>query len=432
MKTKVAMLIIGLFVIAALPTTALCEDEITETEVTADSEIALTADLEADDTGPPFLEEIYAAINAGDTALHTEIVSEEAARLAADTALQTEIVSEGTARASADETLHTEIVSEETARIAEDTALWAAINNWMSSLAAESAARADADASLQSQIDDILAGSPSPPPGVSFGKLVVERRYGSPDFVDFVKEWLEGTGRTADAKLIYKNLANETVREVYFYGLKPTHYYTMQQYDYIAVEHIEFSVEYVQIVNFSLVGLDVVAMSDCFNFEFNGELLQWIVSVKPPEIYFNHVPFPQFYDDIPMNYGSSLSTPILIEDGYHGIWNRVEGGSIDMKYVNGTITEAKREDVTLSGKLYGTGKRDWLVDWINSWTQDFGSASEQNIAISYWDLSGMLFYQVTFEDAIPTSYILPTVNAYSDGRIIEESVSFTYATSSSY
>jgi len=158
MKTKIAMLIIGLFVIAMLPTAAFCEDEITETAVTTEGEITLAADLEADDTGPPFLEEIYAAINAGDALLQTEIDAEEAAR------------------ASADAELQTEIVEEEAARIAEDAVLWAAISNWMSLLAAESKARTNADASLQSQID-ILARSFSPPPGVSFGKLVVETEY---------------------------------------------------------------------------------------------------------------------------------------------------------------------------------------------------------------------------------------------------------------
>jgi type VI secretion system secreted protein Hcp len=80
MKKKVMMLIIGFFVIGGLPRAALCEDGTTE-----------IIEAAADDTGPPFVEEIYTAINAGDGELQTEIVSEEASRVAADGLLQGQI-----------------------------------------------------------------------------------------------------------------------------------------------------------------------------------------------------------------------------------------------------------------------------------------------------------------------------------------------------
>ena len=53
MKTKVMIMFIGLFVITMLPTAAFCEDEITE-----------VIEAAPEDTGPPFLAEIYAEIDA--------------------------------------------------------------------------------------------------------------------------------------------------------------------------------------------------------------------------------------------------------------------------------------------------------------------------------------------------------------------------------
>ena len=134
------MLIIGLFVIAGLP--------------------AAVIEAKPENTGPPFVEEIYDAIDAEAAAriaadativenlgaasayLQSNIDAEGAARIAADATIAETL---GAAIAYGDSLLQLNIVAEEEARIAGDTALWNAMD-------AE-------DAALQEQIDAIVVSA---------------------------------------------------------------------------------------------------------------------------------------------------------------------------------------------------------------------------------------------------------------------------------
>ena len=130
------MLIVGMIVVVGLPVMALCQEEVTEV-TTVEEEAAVVTEA-AEDTGPPFLEEIYAAIDT----VEASIVAEEAAREAADTALEADLEAEiAVADAALEAILQAEI----------DTT--------------EAALQADIDATeviLQEQIDTVVASAPIP------------------------------------------------------------------------------------------------------------------------------------------------------------------------------------------------------------------------------------------------------------------------------
>ena len=395
MEKRVMMLIVGMIVVVGLPAMALCQEEVTEA-TTVEEEAAVVTEA-AEDTGPPFLEEIYAAIDA-----------EAAARGAADTALEAEVD------------------AEEAARVGEDTLLWGAINSWMSLLDAEASTRASADADLQAQIDDIL-GPSTPPPGVSFGKLVVERWIESsvqPDlFANFVKEWINGNGETADAFLKYRaEITGNLVREVELFGLRPTYYSTSGKTIAagpftVVVEHVEFSVENVQILSGDL---DEHAALYDFDFRFGGYDLDRIVSVKPPEIYFGQPEVTQDFDHLPLmaSHGELSEDVISICSVGDDYWQNVSGAGVNV--VPGGKSHIG-EDVVLAGDVTGR----WIVDdWVKSWIEEkFPLPMDITIEYTHHPYEGGRFI-----DAVPTSYILPIVSVEPlEIQDTMERLSFTYS-----
>jgi hypothetical protein len=118
MEKKVAMLIVGLFVIVGLWAMALCQDEVTEATVTTEEEAAGIIEEAPTDTGPPFVEvedyeqdmaELQVLIISDNSELQAAIDAEEAVRIAADAALQADIDAEEAARIAADTALQAQI-----------------------------------------------------------------------------------------------------------------------------------------------------------------------------------------------------------------------------------------------------------------------------------------------------------------------------------